>query len=119
MPPRNDQLASFIRDHRAAAGFTMQQLADAVGTTKSNVHYWESGRSMPQPNVLPELAGALKIGEEDLFLLAGYARPAGLPAYSAYLRTKYGHLPADARRELEDHMRRLEAQSGGDDGDGA
>lgn len=117
MPPPTDQLPSFIHDRRTAAGLTMQQLAEAVGTTKSNVHWWEAGRSSPQPNLLPELAAALHVDEEDLFVLAGYSRPQGLPAYSAYLRTKYGHLPAEARAELEDHLRRLEAQTEGDDGD--
>ncbi len=119
MSPKNDQFATLIRDRRTALGLSMQQLADQVGVTKSNVHYWEAGQGLPKAGVLGKLAGALGVSDEDLFTLAGYTRPTGLPTWSPYLRTKYGHLPEDALDELEGHMRRLEAESGGADVDGA
>ncbi len=119
MPPKNHQLASLIRDRRTALGLTQPQLAERIGVTKSNVFYWETAKFVPGPPVLGKLAEALEVSEEDLFALAGYARPTGLPTYSPYFRLKYGHLPEDAIRELEAHMAEIEQKHGGDDADGA
>lgn len=119
MPPKNTPLAALIRARRTARALTMQQLAERIGVTKSNVHVWESGEYVPKPAVLGKLAEALAVSEEDLFALAGYARPTGLPTYSPYFRLKYGHLPEDAIRELEAHMAEIEQKHGGDDADRA
>jgi transcriptional regulator with XRE-family HTH domain len=117
MSPKDPQLATFIKERRAELGLSLNDLAGRVGVSKSNLHYWETGEFAPKPTLLEPLATALEVSYEDLFAAAGIARPAGLPAYPSYLRTKYGHLPEEALAELEEHMRRLEAESGGRDGD--
>jgi transcriptional regulator with XRE-family HTH domain len=119
MPPKKPRLPTFIKDRRAELGLSMNQVAERVGVSKSNLHYWESGEYAPKPMLLEPLANALEVNYDDLFAAAGITRPAGLPAYSSYLRTKYGHLPEEALAELEEHMRRLEAESGGSDADSA
>ncbi len=79
----------------------MAALADAVGVTKSNVHYWESGEGLPNANVLQPLAEVLGVSYEDLFALAGYASPQGLPGPAPYLRAKYPDAPKKALAEAE------------------
>jgi transcriptional regulator with XRE-family HTH domain len=117
MPPKNPQLAALIRDRRTALGLTMQQLADRVGVTKSNVHYWESGEGAPKAALLEPLSQALEVSYEDLFALAGVARPDGLPTLTPYLRAKYRELPDEALAEAEAFFRDLESRYGGPDGD--
>lgn len=119
MTPKNPHLATFIKERRTQLGLSLNQLAERVGVSKSNLHYWETGEFAPKPALLEPLATALEVSYEDLFAVADIPRPVGLPAYSPYLRTKYGHLPEEALAELEEHMRRLEAESGGGDGDNA
>jgi hypothetical protein len=47
------------------------------------------------------LASALDLDRQDLFALAGYRVPEGLPNLGPYLRTKYGEdLPDEAIAEI-------------------
>ncbi len=115
---KSRKFAEFIAAHRKERGLSMAQLAEMVGVTKSNVHYWESGEGLPKASVLEPLAQALGTSYEDLFALAGYARPDGLPELSPYLRAKYGALPEEALAEAEaffdELTERYEEDQGGD-----
>lgn len=102
MPPKHRQFASFLTAHREALGLSMNQLAKQVGVTRSNIHYWESAEGLPQPTVLEPLARALKVSYEDLFALAGYAHPEGLPEPEPYLRAKF---PGMSKRKLAEAKR--------------
>jgi transcriptional regulator with XRE-family HTH domain len=119
MPPKNPQLAAFIREHRRARGLSMQQLADRVGVTKSNLHYWETGEFTPKPAMLEPLAQALDVSYEDLFAVAGIVRPDGLPEFVPYLRSKLRDLPDDAAAEAErwyqEFSKRHRVEGGDDD----
>lgn len=47
------RIGSWLADQRKKRGFTMQEVADRLGVTKTAVHYWESGkRSMYARHVL-------------------------------------------------------------------
>lgn len=102
MTTKHPQFAAFITKHREALELSMNQLAKEVGVTRSNVHYWESGEGLPQPNVLEPLAQALNISYEDLFALAGYTRPDALPSGGPYLRAKF---PGASKRKLAEAER--------------
>ena len=95
------QLGRFLADHRAARGLTLVQVADQVGVSKSTVHKWELGESIPKGRVMEPLAQALGVSYEDLFAEAGFAHPEGLPTFQPYLRAKYGALPDEALAEAE------------------
>ena len=114
----NREFAEFIAAARRERGLSMAQLAERVGVTKSNVHYWESGEGLPKATVLEPLAQALGVSYEDLFALAGYAHPEGLPAFRPYLRAKYGALPDDALAEAEAFFDELTERYGEKEGDG-
>lgn len=49
-------LAQNIRMLRKQAGFTQEQLAEALGVTTGAVHKWESGKATPELPLLVELA---------------------------------------------------------------
>lgn len=117
MSPAQRQLAAFITKHRKERGLSMAALAEQVGVTKSNVHYWESGEGVPKGSVLEPLAQALGVSYEDLFALAGYAHPVGLPEPAPYLRAKFRDLPDSALAEAERFFSDWQERHGGGDAD--
>lgn len=80
--------AKYLVKRRKAAGLSMDALAETVGTSKSNVHYWESGEWVPSTVQLEPLAQALGVSYEDLFARAGHDR-AELPQPEPYLRVLF------------------------------
>jgi transcriptional regulator with XRE-family HTH domain len=89
MPSKHHQFAKFITAKREALGLSKSELAREIGVHRSNVTFWEYGKVLPQPSVLEPLAQALKVSYEDLFTLAGYSHPEGLPEPEPYLRALY------------------------------
>lgn len=117
MSPKQRQFAAFITKHRKQRKLSMAALAKEVGVTKSNVHYWESGEGVPKASVLEPLAQALGVSYEDLFALAGYAHPEGLPEPAPYLRAKFGDVPKKALAEAEEFFSEWQERYGGGDAD--
>jgi transcriptional regulator with XRE-family HTH domain len=105
MPPKHPQFAAFVTGHREALGLSQSQLAEQVGVHRSNVNYWESGQGLPVPTALESLARALRVSYEDLFALAGYTHPEGLPGPAIYTRTLFPRVSktrlAEAKRLFE------------------
>ncbi len=117
MASKHHQFANFITAKREARGFSKSELAREVGVHRSNVTFWEYGDVLPQPNILEPLARALKVSYEDLFALAGYSHPQGLPNPSPYLRAKYPGLSKKALAEADRFFAKFEDRYGiGDDG---
>jgi hypothetical protein len=57
------------------------------------------------PENVQALAIALELDPQDLFALAGYRVPDGLPTLMPYMRTKYGEdLPDQALQELSSYF---------------
>ena len=50
------RLGESIRRLRKEAGFTQEQLAEAMGVSVSAVHKWESGKAMPELEMLVDIA---------------------------------------------------------------
>jgi transcriptional regulator with XRE-family HTH domain len=117
MSPKQRQFAAFVTKHRKQRGLSMAALAEEVGVTKSNVHYWESGEGVPKASVLEPLAQALGVSYEDLFALAGYSHPEGLPEPTPYLRAKYPDAPKKAIKEAEQFFSDWQERHGGGDAD--
>ena len=58
-----------IERKRLAAGLTQTALADKVGVTPGTVSRWESGSSIPSPEMYPKLAEVLNIPAEEVVRL--------------------------------------------------
>lgn len=101
MPTKHRQLARFITAHREDVGLTPAELAKELGVTRQAVHYWESGKALPQVSILEPLARSLRVSYEDLYALAGY-KPNTLPSGRPYLRTKF---PGASKRKLAEAER--------------
>ncbi|MBV9661872.1 MAG: helix-turn-helix transcriptional regulator [Acidimicrobiales bacterium] len=89
---RNESpLGRTIREAREAKGLSTRALGLRIGTTHSYIHKLEAGwfRTISPENI-QALAAALDLDPQDLFALAGYRVPEGLPSFTGYLRTKYG-----------------------------
>jgi len=105
------QLGAFVKKKRLAKGLSQEQLAAEVGIPHSTVSRIEAGKfDAPRPDKLGRLADALGVNYRDLFALAGYATPAGLPEPAPYLRAKYRHLPDSAIAEAERFFAELETR---------
>lgn len=106
MTPQDNDLGTFIRQRREALGLSIGELAERIGVAKSLVLYWERGDKLPKPANLQKLATALGVSFEDLFALAGYATPEGLPGLPVYLRQKVG-LSEDEAARVERYVARI------------
>ena len=103
---RGAQLGATVRKAREAKALSTRKLAEAIGTTHSYIHKLEAGwfQSISPENV-QALATALELDPQDLFALAGYRVPDGLPTLMPYMRTKYGEdLPDEALQELSSYF---------------
>ena len=61
------KIGKFIAERRKALGLTQMQLAEKLNITDRAVSKWETGRSMPDSSIMPELCGVLNISINDLF----------------------------------------------------
>jgi transcriptional regulator with XRE-family HTH domain len=109
------ELGAFITRHRKAKGLTQPQLGDLVGLPDSTILRIERGEfKAPSPEKLQRIARALEIDFEDLFVLAGYATPEGLPGLPVYLREKYDDLSDEGVARVERYVEKLRKQHSGD-----
>jgi transcriptional regulator with XRE-family HTH domain len=80
-----DQLGSlgeFIAGQRRAAQLTLRQLADQTGISNPYLSQIERGLRKPSAEVLQQLAKALRVSAETLYVRAGILDPADHPATS-------------------------------------
>lgn len=101
-PKQAKELARMLKTARQAQGLSAREVAKRSGITDSNVVRLEQGAILnPRPDTLKSIADVLGLDLADIYATIGYAQPEGLPSFTPYLRSKYGELPAKARRELE------------------
>lgn len=62
-----EKIGKFIASCRKERGFTQAVLAEKLGITDRAVSKWETGRSLPDAAVMPELCDLLKIDLSELF----------------------------------------------------
>lgn len=61
------KIGRFISERRKAKGYTQMQLAEKLNITDRAVSKWETGKSMPDSAIMPELCRLLDITINDLF----------------------------------------------------
>lgn len=103
-----------LRRLRETAGMSLRDLERESGINRSNLLRIERGDARPKPETLTTLAAVYGVDAAELLASAGYTsdQASALPPMTAYLRTKYGHLPTTARKELATVLERLEAEYG-------
>lgn len=69
-----DQLESYVRGKRVAAGLSQSELAQRAGLTRQAVSAIEAGHYVPNTAVALRLAGVLDCPVEELFALPGDSR---------------------------------------------
>ena len=60
------KIGKFIASKRTEQGLTQLQLAEKLGITDRAVSKWETGKSLPDASLMPELCKLLKITINDL-----------------------------------------------------
>ena len=108
----SDSLGEVLRRLREQAGLSVRALSAASGVDIANISRTERGEATPKRESLERIAKALGVESADLLTLAGYATGEALPSFTPYLRTKYGHIPAAKRKELEKFFEQIEAEYG-------
>lgn len=69
-------LGDYLRDQRRGAQLTLRQLADQAGVSNPYLSQIERGLRRPSTDVLQQLAKALRISAETLYVRAGILDPA-------------------------------------------
>ena len=70
-PVRLAQLGAYIREQRESAQYSLRQLATASGVSNPYLSQIERGLRKPSADVLQQLAKALQISAETLYVRAG------------------------------------------------
>ena len=79
-PKHVAQLGAYIREQRESAQFSMRQLAQVAGVSNPYLSQIERGLRKPSAEVLQQLAKALQISAETLYVRAGLLDEANGPA---------------------------------------
>ena len=70
-----ESLGDYLREQRVSARLTLRQLAEQAGVSNPYLSQIERGLRRPSAEVLQQLAKALRISAEQLYLRAGIVSP--------------------------------------------
>jgi transcriptional regulator with XRE-family HTH domain len=70
-----ETLGDYLREQRVSARLTLRQLAEQAGVSNPYLSQIERGLRRPSAEVLQQLAKALRISAEQLYLRAGIVSP--------------------------------------------
>jgi transcriptional regulator with XRE-family HTH domain len=66
VPKKQWQLGRHIQKVRKATGLTQEQVAEKIGTSTPWIGYIETGRALPNLQMLQKIARALQVKVKDL-----------------------------------------------------
>jgi transcriptional regulator with XRE-family HTH domain len=72
-----ETLGDYLREQRLAARLSLRQLAEQAGVSNPYLSQIERGLRKPSADVLQQIAKALRISAEQLYLRAGIISPEG------------------------------------------
>lgn len=72
MDQRWEALGAFIRDHRENAELSLRKMADLTGVSNPYLSQIERGLRKPSAEILQQIAKALEISAENLYVRAGW-----------------------------------------------
>ena len=70
-----ESLGDFLREQRLASRLSLRQLAEQVGVSNPYLSQIERGLRRPSAEVLQQIAKALRISAEQLYVRAGIVSP--------------------------------------------
>ena len=70
-----ENLGDYLRDQRVSAQLSLRQLAEQAGVSNPYLSQIERGLRRPSAEVLQQLAKALRISAEQLYIRAGIVSP--------------------------------------------
>jgi transcriptional regulator with XRE-family HTH domain len=70
-----ESLGDYLRDQRVSARLTLRQLSEQAGVSNPYLSQIERGLRRPSAEVLQQLAKALRISAEQLYVRAGIVSP--------------------------------------------
>jgi transcriptional regulator with XRE-family HTH domain len=77
LPERRRELGEFIREQRAAARLSLRRLSDMAGISNPYLSQIERGLRRPSAEILQQIAKALAISAESLYVRAGILEERG------------------------------------------
>ena len=72
-------LGDYLKEQRQASRLSLRQLADQAGVSNPYLSQIERGLRKPSAEVLAQIAKALRISAEQLYLRAGIVSPEDVP----------------------------------------
>lgn len=92
-----------IADLRKRAGYTQQELAEAVNTTQRMISYYETQAEPPPSTLLPDLARVLKVSIDELLGLEPLKKKPRMPDSRVLRRVQQIEAldPAEKRQVLQ------------------
>jgi transcriptional regulator with XRE-family HTH domain len=111
--PGGDDLGSFIREQRRLTHLSLRKLAEAANVSNPYLSQIERGLRKPSAEILQQIARALSISAETLYVRAGILedRETAVDVIGEIRRDP--HLTADQRQALVRIYRAFRAETGG------
>ena len=78
LPDRFHDLGSFIREQRSTARMSLRRLSELAGISNPYLSQIERGLRKPSAEILQQIARALRISAETLYIQAGILEPQGI-----------------------------------------
>ena len=110
--PGRDDLGSFIREQRRLTHLSLRKLAESANVSNPYLSQIERGLRKPSAEILQQIARALSISAETLYVRAGILedRETAVDVVSEIRRDP--HLTADQRQALVRIYRAFRAETG-------
>jgi transcriptional regulator with XRE-family HTH domain len=100
LPERFNELGSFIREQRSSARLSLRRLSELAGISNPYLSQIERGLRRPSAEILQQIAKALRISAETLYVQAGILeRPTGDTDLSRHIFADR-HLTDEQRQAL-------------------
>jgi transcriptional regulator with XRE-family HTH domain len=118
VPARMDQLGDvgrYIRDQRNQASLSLRKLASQAGVSNPYLSQIERGLRQPSAKILKDIAKALRISAETLYVRAGILDEAAEPTDLEVGILREPHLTERQKQVLIDVYRSFRAEQAADD----
>ncbi|HEY4946312.1 MAG TPA: helix-turn-helix transcriptional regulator [Acidimicrobiales bacterium] len=100
LPERFNELGSFIREQRGSARLSLRRLSELAGISNPYLSQIERGLRRPSAEILQQIAKALRISAETLYVQAGILeKPTGDTDLSRHIFADH-HLTEEQRQAM-------------------